>query len=157
MSRLTSSRDFRREISEIDAMLDLDRRLTEEHGPDPAAELMTAGLERRRRELVEEMEERGGCAPVEVQTRTVQSDGRLDEAGIHRGYFGFITEAGEVVTGHVEDHLLPELEKYFNKPCRALFTITERLDRATGGTTRSYRLDQLAPPGERLSPARVGG
>jgi hypothetical protein len=94
---------------------------------------------------------------IEVTTLSRSEEGRLDEAGIRRGYFEFITEEKAVLSGRVNPVLVQDLEKYFNKACRALFTVTIVTDRVSGKSSQSFRLDALVNPGEAFfsDPAEV--
>ena len=59
MGRLMTAQDYRREIAEIEAMLETDRQISQAHGTDPAAEMSRRSLERRLAALRSELTERG--------------------------------------------------------------------------------------------------
>lgn len=72
--------------------------------------------------------------------------GELDSANKRKGRFGFTAQTGEVFDGVVEEHLVEELKRYFDRVCRA-YIVTRVVRHVSSGVEISqYRLQELAEP-----------
>jgi hypothetical protein len=81
-----------------------------------------------------------------TEQRAAWVPGRLDGAIKTSGFFQFITEGNQTISGDVAKSVLDRLREYYDRECEAFVTTLVVTDAATGEVKTWYKLEDLRNP-----------